>query len=489
MGLLRPAALVVVLAALPFAAAASAKTTTRLAAEQRSAPTVPLAGIREHLRAFADIARRNGGNRAAGTPGYTASTEYVARHMRAAGYRVSFQPVTFPFVTDRSPPTLRTPGETPWRAGEDHATLAYSGSGRVEGPVVAVDLLVPSPRENASTSGCETADFTGFPRGAVVLLQRGTCTFRVKVENAIAAGASAAVVFNEGSPERRDLFSGTLGVPQARIPVLAVSFAVGETLRNGTREGRTGVTVELSADVIAQTRRTRNVIAESRTGNAANLVVVGAHLDGVRDGAGINDNASGSAMILEVAEQLARTKLRNRLRFVWRGAEELGLFGAQHYVSRLGAVARQRHALYLNFDMVGSPNYALFVYDGDGSTSGERGVTAPPGSAPIERVFARYFAARGLAYREIGMGGSDHLPFARAGIPVGGLFTGAGGRKSEADAAAFGGRAGQPYDPCYHRSCDTLANLSDTALTRVAQAAAHAIALLGRDVRSVRAAG
>ena len=242
---------------------------------------------------------------------------------------------------------------------------------------------MPSPRTNTSTSACEATDFAGFPRGAVALVQRGSCFFRVKVENAIAAGARAVVVFNEGGGQT-DLFRGTLGAPQARIPALAASFALGNALRNGVESGPTGVTVALSADNVAERRRTTNVIAESRAGDARNVVAVGAHLDSVAFGPGINDNASGSAVVLEVAERLAKQRTRNRLRFIWWGAEEQGLLGSRHYVGRLSQTARARIALYLNFDMVGSPNFARYVYDGDNSSSGR--TPAPPGSAPIERV-------------------------------------------------------------------------------------------------------
>lgn len=472
-------ALVLVLAGTASSAASPA---------QRVEDRIRLSDVREHLVALQRIADQNGGNRAAGTAGYNASARYVAARMRAAGYQVRLQEFSFPYVADRSPPELRAAG-VPWgfRAGRDYATFLYSGSGRVEAPVVAVDLLVPSPRENASTSGCEVSDFAGFPQGAVALLQRGTCTFRIKVDNAIAAGAAAVVIFNEGNPGRRELVSGTLGPPQVRVPALAASFAVGDALRNGVRSGPTGLTAQVSADMVSERRRTGNVIAESRAGAAGNLVVVGAHLDSVAEGPGINDNGSGSAVVLAVAEQLAGARPRNRLRFVWWGAEELGLIGSRHYVERLSPAERRRHALYLNLDMVGSPNFVMFVYDGDGSTGGA--VSAPPGSAAIERVFTRYFSARGLAHRQTRLGdSSDHAPFARAGIPIGGLFTGASGRKSEADARAFGGRAGRPYDPCYHRPCDGLANVSGTALLRSARATAHAVELFARDVSRVRAA-
>ena len=452
---------------------------------QRSA-RITLAGIREHLVALQRVAARNRGNRLAGTTGYDASARYVAQRMRAAGYRVRFQEFRFPLVVDRSPPVLRAAGTERFRPNRDFGTLLYSGSGAVEAPVVAVDLLLPSPSANTSTSGCESADFASFPRGSVALLQRGGCFFREKVENAVAAGAGAVVVMNEGNPGRRALFQATLGAPQLAIPALAASVEVGDALRNGRSAGPTGVTVTLRADVIAETRRTRNVIAESRTGNAANLVVAGAHLDSVDRGPGLNDNGSGSALVLEVAESLAGSRPANRLRFVWWGGEELGLLGSRHYVSGLSQAELRHHALYLNFDMVGSKNFVPFVYEG----SGDGRAAPPPGSAEIERVFTRYFAARGQRVIPTRLGGgSDHAPFARAGIPVGGLFTGADGDKSGTQRAAFGGEAGQPYDACYHRSCDTLANVDVALATKLARAAAFAIARFARDVSVVRNAG
>jgi Zn-dependent M28 family amino/carboxypeptidase len=455
---------------------------------QASAPGsgVTVAGIREHLAAFQRIADRNGGNRFAGTAGYDASARYVASRMRAAGYRVRFQEFGFPFVVDRSPPVLRALGrDWSFRANRDYGTLLYSGSGRVEAPVVAVDLLVPSPSPNASTSGCEASDFASFPRGAVALLQRGSCFFREKVENAAAAGAGAVVVMNEGNPGRRGLYQATLRAPQASIPALAASVEVGEALRNERTSGPTGVTVTLAADMLAEQRRTRNVIAESQTGNPEDLVVAGAHLDSVDRGPGLNDNGSGSALVLEVAEEAARSRPANRLRYVWWGAEELGLLGSRHYVARLSAAERRRHALYLNFDMVGSKNFVPFVYRGSGGRT-----PPPPGSTAIQRFFTGYFAARNQRFALANLGGgSDHASFARAGIPVGGLFTGADGRKSTSQGARFGGEAGEPYDPCYHRSCDRLANLDLTVATRLARAAAAAVARFGRDVSTVRRAG
>jgi aminopeptidase Y len=484
----RTASRAAVAVALTLAVVGSAASSTTSPLDTAQAGSrITATGIREHLAAFQRIADRNGGTRAAATPGYEASARYVATRMRKMGYAVRFQVFSFPFVHDRSPPLLRPIGSGAWdfRPNREYATLAYSGGGTVAGEVVAVDLLIPSPRPNASTSGCETSDFAGFPRGAVALLQRGTCTFRSKITNAVAAGAGAVVVFNEGNPGRTGLFAATLGPPQARVPALAASFAVGEALRRGVRDGPTGVEVVVEADVAVETRSSRNVVAESRRGDPSSLVVAGAHLDSVERGPGINDNASGSAILLEVAEQLAAMRPRNRLRFVWWGAEELGLIGSRHYVRELGPRARRAHALYLNLDMVGSPNYVLHVYDGDGSLP--RSPDMAPGSAVVESVLAGYLTRQRIPYRQTQLGGSsDHAPFAAVGIPVGGLFTGADGIKSQSEAAAFGGRAGEPYDPCYHRACDTLANVNPTALVRAARASAHALRVFARDVSRLR---
>ena len=114
--------------------------------------------------------------------------------------------------------------------------------------------------------------------------------------------------------------------------------------------------------------------------------------------------------------------------------------------------------------MVGSPNFGRFVYDGD---------QLPPGSSRIESLFRAYFAARRQPVDEVSIqGGSDHASFAQAGLPVGGLFTGADARKSADLAQRFGGAADRPYDPCYHQACDTLSNINLRVLGQMADAAA-----------------
>jgi aminopeptidase S len=212
-----------------------------------------------------------------------------------------------------------------------------------------------------------------------------------------------------------------------------------------------------------------NLIAEWPRGDANDVIMAGGHLDSVTAGPGINDNGSGSAALLEVALTVASQNLdpAKRIRFGWWGAEERGLVGSTFYVNSLPATERAKIKGYVNFDMVGSPNPGYFVY----SSSGQ-----PPGSTDLQHVLEAPFAAMGVPTELTSVGGrSDHAAFANAGIPTGGLFTGAEGIKSSAQAQKWGGTAGQAFDRCYHASCDTSSNINVTALDRNSDAIAYAI--------------
>jgi Zn-dependent M28 family amino/carboxypeptidase len=433
----------------------------------RQAVTVD--AIRGHLDALQAAADRSGGNRAAGTPGYDASVTYVADQLRQAGYRPEVQRFDATTARNRTAPVLELPGASGGlRADQDFRPLAFSGNGDVAAATRPVDLAAGAA---ASTSGCEPADFAGFPRGTIAVVQRGTCPFRVKAENAQQAGAAAAVVFDPAQP---GVVSGTLGSPGITIPVLAVAPEVARELTGANA----GQQARVRVDVETRSHPTSNVLAE-RPGSGDRVVMVGAHLDSVTAGPGMNDNASGSATILELARQLATTRPTATVRFAWWGSEELGLLGSRHYLERLSPSDRDRIALYLNLDMVGSRNVRRLVYDG--AAPG-----APPGSQVIQQVLTDYLHSQNLAVGTTSLGGgSDHAPFAAAGIPVGGLFTGAGEVKSEQDEDQFGGRAGEPADPCYHQRCDNLGNLDLTVLDQMADAAAHAVATFAGDTTQV----
>ncbi|MFJ8012804.1 M28 family metallopeptidase [Streptomyces sp. NPDC096339] len=211
-----------------------------------------------------------------------------------------------------------------------------------------------------------------------------------------------------------------------------------------------------------------NLIADWPGGDPNSVLMSGSHLDSVTAGAGINDNGSGSAAVLEAALAVSRAQLQptKHLRFGWWGAEELGLVGSKYYVNNLPAAEKAKISGYLNFDMIGSPNPGYFVYDDDPT---------------IEQTFKNYYAGLGIP-TEIeteGDGRSDHAPFKSAGIPVGGLFSGADYTKTAAQAQKWGGTSGQAFDRCYHSSCDSLSNINDTALDRNSDAIAYAIWNLG----------
>jgi len=436
---------------------------------------VTITAVRAHQQALQEIADANGGARVSGSPGYDAAARYVEQKLRDANYQVAVQPFEFPFYEEPSPSEVARlePEPRTYVYGTDFLTLRYSGSGTVEGVVVPTsDIVIPPPAEPSSTSGCEPTDFPAAPAGpAVALVQRGTCTFAAKVANAAAAGYEAVIIFNEGQAGRQEVLSGTLGAPVG-IPIVGASFALGEELHGLAQRGE--VRVRIRTDTIAENRETANVIGETGGGAADRVVVVGAHLDSVPDGPGINDNGSGTATLLEVAIQMSRLGIAptNRLRFAFWGAEEWGLLGSTHYVDQLPEEERKKILLNLNFDMLGSPNPVRFVYDGDGSDGGPAG---PAGSADIEDVFLDYFRGQNLPTLPTAFDGrSDYGPFIAQGIAAGGLFSGAEGLKTPEQAQVFGGTAGEAYDRCYHQACDDLANNDDRSLDELSDAAAHA---------------
>ena len=411
------------------------------------------------LQALQDIASLNGGNRAAAQPGYQASVDYVRSTLERAGYTVTLQAFPFTSYEPTGPGTLSmllpTPTDYVW--DEDFTYLSQTEAGDVSAAVVPVDLMLGAG--NTSSSGCEAEDFSAFPSGSIALIQRGTCSFQQKAENAAAAGAAGAVIFNQGdSEDRKGLMNATLGDTYAGgIPVLFTTYDIGADWAQTA-----GVQVRMVADVERSRSETHNVIAQTRRGNPNNVVMVGAHLDSVGEGAGINDNGSGSAALLEMAVLMSKAHPLNQVRFAWWGAEESGLVGSTYYASQLPDEQKQQIKAYLNFDMIASPNFAYFIYDGDGSDFGLQG---PPGSAAIERLFGEYYNLRGLPFEgdQISFR-SDYAQFFEDGIAFGGLFTGAEVVKSEEQASRYGGTAGIAFDPCYHEGCDDLNNLDHRAL-------------------------
>src|SRR5829696_8322915 len=277
---------------------------------------VSVEGIMAHERAFQKIANSNHGTRVSGTPGYDASAAYVEGKLSAAGFKVERQAFDYPFFQVLTPTTFSqtAPTAKSYEEGTDFNLMGYSGSGNlVDAPVVPTNdiLIPPGSTANSSTSGCQASDFVPASETElqVALIQRGGCLFRPKAENAQAAGYDAAIIFDEGQEGRTELIGGGLGGLGVDIPVLMTTFAVGEELYTLDKEPG-GAQVSISADTIAEERTTSNVIADYPGGRTDRTLIVGAHLDSVPVGPGINDNGSGVAGILEIALQMRKLHIK-----------------------------------------------------------------------------------------------------------------------------------------------------------------------------------
>jgi Zn-dependent M28 family amino/carboxypeptidase len=449
----------------------------------------------KHLEAFQQIADDTGGHRASGFEGYGASGQYVLTQLRAAGYNPTTQVFSFVTFQELADPVLREISPTDKTYTQDEfLTMTYSASGDTgTATITPVDLNLSSdPAQRVSTSGCEAADFAGFTAGHIALMQRGTCPFALKATNAQAAGAAGAIIFNSGtSPGNEGVVAGTLGEtaqdgqptpPDVTIPVVGISYAEGDRLANESDPTTGQIVVNAESD-----RRTSfNVLADTRSGDPDNVTIMGAHLDSVPEGPGINDNGSGSAFLLEVALRMAKERIRpeNRVRFAWWGAEESGLVGATRYVAAISDEAFAQIAANLNFDMLASPNHANFVYDGDFSHTPPP-ATAPnvnPGAAYIERTFVDYFDSQDIATEPTAFDGrSDYKPFQDNGIAAGGLFSGAEVAKTAAQVLKWGGTAGLAFDPNYHQAGDDIDNLDLEGYEDLADGGAHVLATLAED--------
>lgn len=354
----------------------------------------------------------------------------------------------------------------------DVITMTYSPSADVTADLAFVPNL-----------GCAADDYPAMAEGNIALIERGDCSFEEKSVLAAAAGAKAAIVYNNVNGS----LSGTLGSASSDLgpyaPIVGISRADGQGLVQKMEDAT--LNAHLTIDSQMENRTTYSVVAQTKEGDPNKVVTLGAHSDSVETGAGINDNGSGIISNLAVAKELTQFSVKNAVRFCFWTAEEFGLLGSDYYVSSLDADELSKIRLYLNVDMVASPNYALKIYDGDGSAFN---LTGPLGSAQIEHLFERYIASRGIASKPTAFDGrSDYQAFIENGIPAGGLSTGAEGIKTEKEAELFGGKAGVAYDPNYHGEGDDMTNLNLEAFLINTRAIAHAVATYARSLDSIPA--
>lgn len=435
------------------------------------ADKVGVDGMFGHLRKLAEIAAANKGSRAEGTSGYDASVDYVAQTLRDNGFDVATPEFERVGVASPGRPRLTTSGRD---YPVDQASLLTSTP---KGGLRAVTLR---PKKAA---GCAAADYgTAKMAGAIAVVDDTGCSIVAKQNVAVDEGAVGLLVVSDAATPR-ELFPR--GYYQAlKVPVAVIDDSADAALR------RTTAPVQLTLDADATMVKSRNVVAQTKTGDAHNVVTAGAHLDSVARSPGINDDGTGVAALLETAAALgAQPRIANAVRFCFWGSEEAVLAGSTKYVQSLDADQLDDIALYLNFDMLGSPNAGYFTYDGDQSGRPNPAVpakTVPLGSAGIERTLAGYLNLAGVRPADMPLGkAADYSPFLDAGVPIGGVTTGAAQLKSELQARLWGGIAGVAFDRNYHLAGDTVDNVSRDALAVTGPAVAFAVGTYAQSIEGV----
>lgn len=436
---------------------------------------VTVDGVFRHLTELQKIADAHDGNRADGTPGYQASVDYVAKLLRDKGFDVQTPEFQRLSGSRGGKPALTVAGRS-YRT--DQASLLITTK---PGGLRAITLRPRTP------AGCTAADYGSVAvKGAIAVVDDTSCSIVAKHDAAVARGAVGVLVVSQATPARPvgappGLF--TPGYYQSMtIPVGVIDPTADAALR------RTDAPVTLVLDNKPVMTTSRNVIAQTRSGDPDSVVMAGAHLDSVSSGPGINDNGTGVATILETALQMgSESGGANAVRFAFWGAGEVSADGSMSYLRSLDADRLDAIALYLDFDVLGSTNAGYFTVDGDQSAQTATTVPAlPQGSAGIERTLAGRLYAHGVRPADMPLTrGTDYAAFLAAGVPVGGVTTGTSQRKSEVQARIWGGKAGVAFDPNYHTRADTIDNVDRDALTIMASTAAFAVGGYAQSIEGV----
>lgn len=439
------------------------------------AERVTVDGTYAHLVELQRIADANDGNRADGSSGYQASVDYVAQRLRDSGFEV------------QTPEFERLSGS---RGGDPRLSV----EGRNYGVAQASLLLTTPPTGLRALSfrprraaGCAAGDYAGVSvKGAISVVDDSGCSIVDKQDTAIAQGAVGLLVVSKATPTNPVGATPGLFTPgyytKLTIPSGVIDPAADAALR------RTNSPVTLVLDNEPVMTKSRSVIAQTKSGDSRNVIIVGAHLDSVRSGPGINDNGSGVAAVLETALQLGpEPQVANAVRFAFWGAGEISTDGSSSYVRSLSADQLDDIALYLNVDTIASPNPGYFTDDGDQSAqTGSGPASAPSGSAGIERMLAGHLNLAGVRPADLPLGRTtDYAPFLAAGVPIGGLSTGSSQRKTEVQARLWGGKAGVAFDPNYHTAGDTIDNVDRDALGIMAGTVAFAVGSYAESIDGV----
>ncbi|GAP92387.1 putative aminopeptidase y [Rosellinia necatrix] len=415
----------------------------------------------EHAKALYELARSSEDEfghptRVIGSEGHRRTLEYVTAEIDRLGDYYSYSTQDFPAVMGQV---------FQYRLVLDHV---------VPESAAPMSLTPPTARKEpvygdlvlVENQGCDASDYPEEVSGNVAFIKRGTCSFGAKSELAGKAGAVAAVVFNSNA----DGLSGTLGVPS---PHHVATFGLsGKDAEPFIQKLKAGEVVDSIAfiDSVVNTINTTNIVIQTAEGDPDNCVMLGAHSDSVSEGPGINDDGSGTLTLLEVAKHLTQFSVKNCVRFAWWAGEEEGLLGSDYYVATLSEEENQKIRLFMDYDMMGSPNFAYQVYNATNAVN-------PTGSEQLRDLYINWYKSKGLNYTFIPFDGrSDYDAFIKNGIPGGGIATGAEGIKTKEEELMFGGKAGDWYDPCYHQLCDDVGNVNTTAWLVNTQLVAHSVA-------------
>ncbi|KAL6080368.1 Aminopeptidase Y [Balamuthia mandrillaris] len=509
--------------------------------------------IKEHLKKLMEIARKNNGSRSVLT-GYNSSAEYFADELRQITkqqnyFDIDFQYFVVPVYTQLATPSLALLSAEPSSStsfssssGSSSSSSSYSSSNSSSDSSSSSASSSDSSSSSGSDTllqyqpdvdfiqlryggngthdmqrslrkinrkGCSLQDFEQFVKGDIALIEHadtnatGTdaCEEDVKALNAQEKGASGVIIYQmEGQPlsNPRARKTGWLeGDPLVTIPTFMTTYSVGSSLNALLNLGN-DVTLHMSSQSSIELTTTYSLFCSTKDGSDNDLVIAGAHLDSVPESAGINDNGSGAASLLEMAIQMASIRLQpvNKVRFAWWGAEELGLLGAYNYIAAIrdssppssstsSSAKNPIHgddtdldniAVYLNFDMLASPNFIPLV--SDGSTAPEK---VRNGSTTVQNILRGYLddeADTKAKLTPMSKPSSDFYPFLMNNIPAGFVTSGASQVKDEADRKNWGGIAGAALDPCYHQRCDTNENIHKDVLTDLAKAGAYTLSKL-----------
>ncbi|KAI0847946.1 hypothetical protein F5Y00DRAFT_263114 [Daldinia vernicosa] len=419
-GFLRSYAVSALLAALPIVGAAIDECDGVLVSE-----TLPVlinsTALYEHLQALQNIADEHGGNRITGSAGHNQTLQYIQDHMKSQGYYVEVQPF--------------------------HDLIQINGKATLWANGEAFEI-----------------DYPQRAFGAVVMVEAGGCSLSDKSIAAGQAGAIGLLMY-----EFTQLTPSLGALDDRHIPSAKIAYRDARRIM----EYRLPLFVN-TFDIYMQYKE----VSRFEYGDKDNVLLVGTHTDSVSSSAGINDNASGVASLLEIATQLSRFKTNSTVKFAFWTASEPCLLGSKHWMYTTHQEELQKIRLYLDANMLGSPNGALKVYDGYESSFGTPG---PHGSEEAETILIQGFEAQGVNFTRTEISNrSDYATFFDAQIPFAGLFSGANGLKTQKEAGMFGGDAGVPYDANYHEPDDDIENINMAILLQNTKALAHAVGVYGR---------